>query len=88
MAALKKELRIMRTPEDASKLSQQVFWNKKIHSDACSNILNGAGARRLEPLEPLELLEPTYCFEDLNGAKRLEATGTTGTSETPMLWLC
>ena len=29
-AALKKDIRIMRTPEDASKLSQQVFWNKKI----------------------------------------------------------
>jgi hypothetical protein len=35
-AALKKDLRIMRTPEDARKLSQQVFWNKKIQGDARS----------------------------------------------------
>ena len=31
-AALKKELRIMRTPDDSSKLPQQVFWNKKIEA--------------------------------------------------------
>jgi hypothetical protein len=60
-AALKKDIRIMRTPEDWSKLSQQVFWNKKIQGDACSNALSGAGSRRLEPLEPLELLEPIRC---------------------------
>jgi hypothetical protein len=35
-AALKKEIRIMRTPEDASKLSHQVFWNKKIQGNARS----------------------------------------------------
>jgi hypothetical protein len=33
-AALKKDIRIMRNPEDSSKLSQQVFWNKKIQGDA------------------------------------------------------
>jgi hypothetical protein len=37
-AALKKDIRIMGTPEGSSKLSQQVFWNKKIQGDARSPI--------------------------------------------------
>jgi hypothetical protein len=62
----------MRTPEDSSKLSQQVFWNKKIQGDArspfqrfkelnrskCSKPADENGAKRLELLEPLEHLEP------------------------------
>src|ERR1051325_10893510 len=36
MAALRKNKRIMQTPEEDRKVSQQVFWNKKIQSEARS----------------------------------------------------
>jgi hypothetical protein len=64
-AALKKDIRIMRTPEDSSKLSEQVLWNKKIQGDTPS------------PFERFKELNRSKCFRcskpaDENGAKRLE----------------
>jgi len=40
-AALKKDIRIMRTTEDSSKLSQRVFWNKKIQAMRDRSIIVG-----------------------------------------------
>jgi len=64
----------MRTPEYSGKLSQQVFWNKKIQAmldhrfndlknrskcSRCSKPADENGAKRLELLEPLEHLKPS-----------------------------
>ena len=84
---MKKEIRIMRTPEDARKLSQQVPLNKKIHSDArspfqrfkelnrskCSRCSKPADENGAKRLELLEPLEhlEPSPFNGLNGAQRL-----------------
>jgi hypothetical protein len=83
--ALKKDIRIMRTPEDASKLSQQVFWNKKIQGDArspfqrfkelnrskCSRCSKPADENGAKRLELLEPLEPNR-FNDLNDLNQVD----------------